>query len=86
MTTFLQDVIQLPALTQTMAQMAFADPLLVSQVVSQVGLKSLWEWLGHYALLGCYELLEKLPPPSDFRGKRQWEGWSFGAGRDRLAH
>ena len=86
MTTFLQDVIQLPALTQTMARMAFADPLLVSQVVSQVGLKSLWEWLGHYALLGCYELLEKLPPPSDFRGKRQWEGWSFGAGRDRLAH
>lgn len=85
MRTFLQDVVQFSALTQTMAAMAIADPLLIARVVGLVGAGALGSWLGHYSLLGGYELLRKLPASRDFRGRRQWEAWSFGAGHDRLA-
>lgn len=85
MKTFLQDVVQFPALTQTMLRMAIADPVLIGRVVGQVGAGALGEWLGHYSCLGFYDFLRQLPHRKGFRERRQWEAWSFGAGYDQLA-
>ncbi|MFN3360441.1 MAG: FAD-binding oxidoreductase [Pseudanabaenaceae cyanobacterium] len=85
MRTFLQDVVQFPALTQTMVRMLLADPLLIAQVVAQVGMGTVLDWFKHYLGLGLYEIWQNFPPGQDFRARRQWEGWSFGAGRDRVA-
>ncbi|MCS6959167.1 MAG: FAD-binding oxidoreductase [Pseudanabaenaceae cyanobacterium SKYGB_i_bin29] len=84
MRTFLQDVVQFPALTQTLVRMLWADPGLIAQVVAQVGVGAVLDWFRHYLGLGLYEVLQNLPPGQDFRAKRRWEGWSFGSGHDRV--
>jgi lycopene cyclase CruP len=88
---FLQDIVQFPALSQTMLAMAVADPILVAKIVQQVGLGTLVDWAGHFANLGGYSLLNQLGNwiPGQSSGVQQqyrWacrrNAWRFGSGGD----
>jgi lycopene cyclase CruP len=90
---FLQDVVQFPALFQTMLRVAVAHPGLVVKVVPQVGLLTLLEWLVHYLMLAVYTLLysigkllqpgsKLLPVVWRYRFDRWLEAWQYGSGQD----
>jgi lycopene cyclase CruP len=88
---FLQDVVQFPALSQTMLAMAVADPVLVAKIVQQVGLGTLIDWAGHYANLGGYSLLNQIGqklsatninPQQQYRWQCWQKAWRFGSGGD----
>jgi lycopene cyclase CruP len=51
---FLQDVVQFPALLQTLVRVSVRHPLLVVKVIPQVGVVTLAEWFIHYINLGIY--------------------------------
>jgi lycopene cyclase CruP len=92
---FLQDIVQFPALSQTMLAMAVADPILVAKIVQQVGLGTLLDWAGHFANLGSYSLLNQLAPQlrqwipgqnssiqEQYRWVCRYNAWRFGSGGD----
>ncbi len=92
---FLQDIVQFPALSQTMLAMAVADPILVAKIVQQVGLGALIDWTKHFANLGGYSLLNQIAPQlkqwipnqnSSLHQQYQWfcrrNAWYFGSGGD----
>lgn len=88
---FLQDVVQFPALSKTMLSMALADPILVAQIVQQVGVVALLDWLKHYLNLGAYSLLHQISKPSfaqnllpeqQYTWHRWCDRWQYGSGKD----
>jgi lycopene cyclase CruP len=81
---FLQDVIQLSGLTQTLVGMMLKNPGLIAQVVGRLGVGSLLDWTGHYGMLILYTLLaQKLPPSSpDYLPMRRFEQYYYGSGQD----
>ena len=90
---FLQDVVQFPALSQTMLRVSIANPGLVLRVLPQVGLLLLIEWLGHYLLLAVYASLyplgrmirpwmESRSASDRYRFERWLEAWQYGSGQD----
>jgi len=90
---FLQDVVQFPALSQTMLDMAFSDPILVAQIVQQVGISALIDWSKHYINLGSYSLLHQLDknkgsfdrdlsPTQQYSQHRRRDSWQYGSGGD----
>jgi lycopene cyclase CruP len=92
---FLQDIIQLKPLSQTLLKQVIDDPLFVIQIFRNVGLYPLADWLVHYiglatftglALLsrrfGWYERAELLPVKQKFLVKRTIESWVYGSGLD----
>jgi len=89
---FLQDVVQFPALTQTLFKTALAHPGLIARVIPQVGLGSLLDWMLHYVNLGVYSALfqgsqalqpwVKMPPVSQYYCHRWIEAWKYGSGSD----
>lgn len=90
---FLQDVVQFPALFQTMLRVGLFHPGLVLKVIPQVGLPLLIEWLGHYLLLAAYSALYPLgktlqpltatfSPLQRYRLNRWLEAWQYGSGLD----
>jgi len=90
---FLQDVVQFPALTQTLWGIVLADPILVSKIAIQVGLPSLVNWLQHFLLLGSYDLgdrlgnnlkplLSNLLPEHQYALTCQLNSWKYGSGKD----
>ncbi|CAN1209962.1 FAD-dependent oxidoreductase [Tumidithrix helvetica PCC 7403] len=90
---FLQDVVQFPALSQTMLSMAIADPVLVGKIVTQVGIPPLLDWMRHYANLGKYSLLDRLGksiapsfenllPEQKYYWQRSCDRWKYGSGGD----
>ncbi len=90
---FLQDVVQFPALSQTMLKMAIADPVLVRKVIQQVGAIALLDWMRHYLNLGAYSLLDScgkalspilpnLIPEQQFFWQCQLNSWRYGSGGD----
>ena len=90
---FLQDVVQFPALTRTLAQTSLRHPSMPLRVLPQVGLPSLLRWLGHYGQLGIYAgldaiaagmvpLLRTRSPQQRYRVNRWREAWRYGAGAD----
>jgi lycopene cyclase CruP len=90
---FLQDVVQFPALFQTLTKTAIAHPKLVLQVIPQVGIPALIEWMGHYGRLASYAigypiadaispLLKDLPPRSRYRFHRWLDALKYGSGND----
>jgi len=92
---FLQDVVQFPALTQTLLKTALAHPGLVARVIPQVGLGSLLDWMLHYVNLGVYSALfrlsqalqpwiKNLPPVPKYYCHRWIEAWKYGSGGDYL--
>ncbi len=90
---FLQDIVQFPALSQTMLAMALADPVLVMQIIKQVGIGTLIDWARHYANLGGYSFLHQLsqrlphiaqylPPQQQYQWQCWRNAWRFGTGGD----
>ncbi|MBD0337198.1 MAG: FAD-binding oxidoreductase, partial [Cyanobacteria bacterium Co-bin13] len=54
---FLQDVVQFPALSKTLAVTAAKHPTLVAKIIPHVGLAPLLDWMRHYASLAAYSAL-----------------------------
>ena len=54
---FMQDVVQFPALAQTMVKVGLQNPLLVPRLLPQIGVPTLVEWLFHYLALALYTVL-----------------------------
>jgi lycopene cyclase CruP len=90
---FLQDVVQFPALTQTLALTAVTRPDIVFPVIPQVGLSPLLDWLVHYVNLGVYSglsslhpmltpTMKSLSPEQQYRLHRWLEAWQYGSGKD----
>ncbi len=90
---FLQDVVQFPALSQTLLGTALAHPALVAKLVPQLGLVALLDWMRHYINLGAYSTLSALQPAAEPLVKglspalqyylRRWlEAWRYGSGGD----
>jgi len=93
MKPFLQDVVQFPALAQTLGRTSLFHPALVLQILPQVGLPVLVVWLWHYANLGAYAGLQRLgrsllpwiktlPPLAQYRWHRRLDAWIYGSGND----
>ena len=87
---FLQDVIQLSALTKTLP---LVNPKLVLPLLPQVGLNPLIDWSFHYLNLalysGLYPLVKSLEPlsknlsPQQHYYYQRWlEAWQYGSGGD----
>lgn len=90
---FLQDVVQFPALTQTLLKTWIARPGLVIKVIPQVGVVNLLDWMVHYVNLGVYSALfplgratepwiKNLPSVSQYYYRRRLEQWKYGSGGD----
>jgi len=88
---FLQDVVQFPALTQTLLRTALVYPGLVISLIPQLGLAALLGWMVHYGNLGIYSMLfwlsqrlmwVKMPPVPQYYFHRWVDGWKYGSGRD----
>jgi lycopene cyclase CruP len=87
---FLQDVIQFPALTQTLLS---TNPLLALPSLPQAGLRTLIDWLGHYSNLGLYSglyplgkmitpIVRQLSPEKQYYYNRLLDAWRYGSGGD----
>jgi lycopene cyclase CruP len=90
---FLQDVVQFPALFQTLAKVSIAHPNLVMKIIPQVGLTNLLDWMLHYINLAGYSALyplgrslqpwiKTLPPTQQYYLLRWLESWQYGSGND----
>jgi lycopene cyclase CruP len=90
---FLQDVVQFPALTQTLIKTGLTHPGLVAKVIPQVGLGTLLDWMVHYGNLGIYSILfwlsqilepsmKNLPNVPKYYWNRLVDGWKYGSGGD----
>ncbi|MEP0802122.1 FAD-dependent oxidoreductase [Funiculus sociatus] len=90
---FLQDVVQFPALTKTLIKTLFTKPGIVLQIIPQVGLVMLLDWMVHYINLGAYTALDrlgtalepfrkKLPPLGRYYCDRFVQAWQYGSGSD----
>ncbi|MBD2666278.1 hypothetical protein B6N60_02588 [Richelia sinica FACHB-800] len=90
---FLQDIVQFPALTQTLLKTGLSHPLVVANILPQVGLFNLFDWLLHYSNLGIYAALfslspilepfiKSLSPTQQYYWHRWLDAWKFGSGSD----
>lgn len=90
---FLQDVVQFPALLQTLIRTSIAHPRLVLQILPQVGFTTVLEWLVHYINLAGYTALfpianalepssKTLPPIPQYYYRRWLQAFQYGAGKD----
>jgi lycopene cyclase CruP len=90
---FMQDVIQFPALAQTMFKTGLQAPWILPKILPQVGLPTLITWLVHYLNLGTYSLLaplaqtaaplaNPLPSRQQYFYRRRTEAWQYGSGQD----
>ena len=90
---FLQDVVQFPALTQTLLKTAFTQPSVVFPVIPQVGIEPLLNWTGHYLNLAFYsnlfdwnrsklELLNSISSQREYEKKQRLMAWKYGSGQD----
>ncbi len=90
---FLQDIVEVRALTQTLLKTGLSHPLLVAKIIPQVGVLSLLDWMLHYVNLIVYSslfsltpmleiLVNHLPPEKQYYWHRLIDKWQFGSGRD----
>ena len=90
---FLQDVVQFPALAQTLLIISLKQPELVIKIIPQVGIENLLDWMRHYFNLGIYTflypvrgaiefLLIKNPLVKEYYYHRWIEQWKYGSGGD----
>ncbi|BFI33798.1 hypothetical protein MPTK2_4g18450 [Marchantia polymorpha subsp. ruderalis] len=96
MRPFLQDVVQFGPLAKTMGSMMLANPGILPQIIKQVGLVPLIDWLVHFIGLGSFTFLSSVAAPAlqswvngldsreQFIWRRRFEAWRFGAGLDYL--
>jgi len=92
---FLQDVVQFSPLARTLLQTSIHHPGLVLQLLPQLGLANLLDWMRHYASLGLYSGLYPLGRasqrwleawPQPYYPHRWLEALQYGAGRDYSSH
>lgn len=90
---FLQDVVQFLALAKTLLVTGLRHPALVAQIIPQVGLPTLVNWLGHYGSLAGYSALATLlqpgqsaadafPPIQRYYIHRWLDALFYGSGKD----
>ncbi|OZH55525.1 FAD-dependent oxidoreductase [Hydrocoleum sp. CS-953] len=90
---FLQDVVQFPALAQTLLIISLKQPGLVIKIIPQVGIENLLDWMRHYFNLGIYtflypvggaieSLLIKTTLVKEYHYHRWIEQWKYGSGGD----
>ncbi|XHX80774.1 MAG: NAD(P)/FAD-dependent oxidoreductase [Stenomitos frigidus ULC029] len=90
---FLQDVVQFPALAQTLAQTALTHPGLILKIIPHVGLPTLVAWLFHFTNLAVYAALnplgrtispqiKRLPPTQQYNCYRWLDALAYGSGGD----
>ncbi len=91
---FMQDVVQFPALAQTMLKVGLFNPLLVPKLLPQIGVPMLLDWFRHYLALGGYSLLwpiaDRLEPllrpqlgtTLGYRYRQWLQALKFGSGQD----
>ncbi|MEB3231793.1 MAG: FAD-binding oxidoreductase [Leptolyngbyaceae bacterium] len=90
---FLQDVVQLSGLVQTLGRTTIYHPLTTLKVIPQVGVGALLEWLVHFVSLVLYTILgwltplwrvlmPFLPPPLQHTLQCWIDAWIYGAGLD----
>jgi lycopene cyclase CruP len=90
---FLQDVVQFPALFQTLARTSISHPAIVLKVIPQVGLPTLATWLVHYGALMGYAALyplgravapwvQGLSPRQRYYYQRWMQALEYGSGND----
>lgn len=94
---FLQDVVQFPALFQTLMKTFLNHPYLVARVIPQVGIGTLADWMGHYGRLASYAVLYpvgrslqpwlgNLSPIQQYYCNRWLESWQYGSGSDYVGN
>ncbi len=92
---FLQDVVQFPALAQTLFITSLKQPGLVIKIIPQVGVENLLDWMRHYFNLGIYTLLYpiggvmegwmgKMSEEQRYYYHRWIEKWQYGSGGDYM--
>ncbi|NEP82928.1 MAG: FAD-binding oxidoreductase [Okeania sp. SIO3B3] len=92
---FLQDVVQFPALAQTLFMTSLKQPGLVIKIIPQVGIENLLDWMRHYFNLGIYTLLYPVGGAIEFLLIKnslvqeyyyhRWiEQWKYGSGGDYI--
>ena len=89
---FLQDVVQFPALAQTLFMTSLKQPGLVIKIIPQVGIGNLLDWMRHYFNLGIFSLLYPIGykigflvtkiPLVHYYYRRWIEQWKYGSGGD----
>lgn len=90
---FLQDVVQFPALSQTLGRTAIAHPALIGTIIPQVGVPALLNWTMHYLNLASYAALypllraiaplsKSLPPVPHYYYHRWLDALQYGSGAD----
>ncbi|MDJ0704290.1 MAG: FAD-binding oxidoreductase [Leptolyngbyaceae cyanobacterium MO_188.B28] len=90
---FLQDVVQFPALAKAMLKTSVVHPALVVQILPQVGVLTLFDWMRHYTSLGAYSLLyplgqafqsgiNNLSPRQQYYVHRWLDALKYGTGSD----
>jgi hypothetical protein len=95
MKPFLQDVVRFDGLIGSLARSFVADPVFMPQIVDNVGVPELVNWLGHLGSMGAYSVLDSAAGPIStvvdrlvknprerFQWRRRIESWKFGSGMD----
>lgn len=91
---FLQDVIQFGPLVKTLGLVMLTRPLIIPSIFKKVGILVLFDWSGHFLMLGLYtflssfidpllrQLLDSFPVKTKYEWKRRLEAWKYGSGLD----
>ncbi|MGF1459056.1 MAG: NAD(P)/FAD-dependent oxidoreductase [Leptolyngbyaceae cyanobacterium] len=90
---FLQDVVQLSALSRTLLRTSVQHPALVAQILPQVGVTAIARWLPHFGALAGYTLMrplfesfhsltDTLPEKQQYQYHRWLEALKYGTGSD----
>ena len=90
---FLQDVVQLSGLFQSLIRTTVLHPIVTLKVLPQVGMIPLLEWMVHYASLAGYTGLSAIAPvieswatglgrSQQYTIQRRLDAWRYGAGLD----
>lgn len=90
---FLQDVVRFPALSLALMRTSLTAPARVVEVIPQVGLPSLVDWMSHYSRLALYTGLypvgraiepwtRSLSPAQRYYYHRWLQAWQYGSGAD----
>ncbi|KAL3932218.1 MAG: hypothetical protein SGPRY_000794 [Prymnesium sp.] len=98
MMPFLQDVLRVDGLVQTIGGLMLTRPLVALEIVAKLGPGPIADWFIHFALMCVYsvlaaepsrELTERaaasLPPAVGYSLSRSMEAWQYGSGLDYTA-
>ncbi|CAM6027860.1 unnamed protein product [Sphagnum balticum] len=91
---FLQDVVQFGPQVQLLTTIMLTKPLFIPQILRQVGIFPLFDWVRHFIALATYTILwlaaarflsswvKSLPEKKQYRWRRHLEAWQYGSGLD----